>query len=66
MTNLIKMAHEQNGIITLEQLNDALKELESMVESDKPKWYGDGNYHPTTIYDGEKCLLRQILEANRL
>ena len=66
MTNLLKMANEQNGVISLEQLKAALIELENIVEADKPKWYGDGNYHHTTIYDGEKCLLRQILEANRL
>lgn len=66
MINLVKLANEQNGIITIEQLNDALKELETIVEADKPGWYGDDNYHPTTIYDGERCLLRQILEANML
>jgi hypothetical protein len=66
MINLIKMAKEQNGVITLEQLNDALKELENIVDADKPKWYDDGNWHQTTIYDGESYLLNKILKANKL
>ena len=66
MTNLVKMAKEQNGVITLEQLNEALKELEAIVEADKPKWYDRGLWHQPTIYDGESYLLNKILKANEL
>ena len=66
MINLRKIANEQNGIITIEQLDEFFKDLEDMVESDKPEWYGDGRYHSTTIYEGEDYLLQRILKANEV
>lgn len=64
MVNLVQLAKQQNGVITLEQLTAALEELKSFVESDRPTY--DGRYRSTTIYDGEAYLLRRILESNGL
>ena len=66
MTNLFKLANEQDGTITLEQLKLFLKELEDIVERAKPSWYNDGEYHHTSLYDGEWYLLRLIKKANGL
>lgn len=66
MTNLLKLAYDQGGTITVAQLNAAIDELKAIVEADKPKWYDDGNWHQLSIYDGELVLLNKILKANYL
>lgn len=66
MTNLLKLAYDQGGTITVAQLNDALEELKAIVEADKPKWHDDGNWHQLSIYDGEFYLLNKILNVNKL
>lgn len=66
MTNLLKLAYDQGGTITIEQLNAAIDELKATVEADKPDWYDRGLWHQTTIYDGECHLLNKILRANYL
>ena len=42
MTNLLKLAYDQGGTITVEQLNATIDELKAIVEADKPDWYDRG------------------------
>ena len=52
---------ENNGLlISQNYLSILIEYLEQEAEKDKPVWYGDGNYHQTSIYDGELTLLNKI------
>ena len=47
-------------LISQNYLFNLIEYLEQEIEKDKPVWYGDGNYHQPSIYDGELTLLNKI------
>ena len=58
---------EKNDRLLISQncLFNLIEYLEQEVEKDKPVWYGDGNYHQTSIYDGELKLLDKIKDLQK-
>ena len=57
---------KNNGLLISQNcLLNLIEYLEQEVEKDKPVWYGDGNYHQASIYDGELMLLNKIKDLQK-
>ncbi len=63
ITKKVGTPEKNDGLLISQNcLFNLIEYLEQEIEKDKPVWYGDGNYHQTSIYDGELTLLNKIKE----